>query len=52
MGSVSIFTERNALESRAHDAVAQWRSGADIPARAIQPQAGVDVLVESGLLEK
>ncbi len=34
------------------DAVAQWRSGADIPARAIQPQAGVDVLVESGLLEK
>lgn len=32
------------------DAVAQWRAGADIPARAIQPEAGVDVLVESALL--
>ena len=32
------------------DAVTQWRSGANIPARAIQPQAGVDVLLESSLL--
>jgi 6-phosphogluconolactonase len=32
------------------DAVAQWRMGADIPARAIRPAAGVDVLVESRLL--
>lgn len=31
-------------------AVAQWHAGADIPARAIQPEAGVDVLVESALL--
>lgn len=30
--------------------VAQWRTGADIPARTIRPQAGVDVLVESMLL--
>ena len=32
------------------DAVTQWRMGADIPARAIRPEAGVDVLVESTLL--
>ncbi|HUF21272.1 MAG TPA: 6-phosphogluconolactonase [Burkholderiales bacterium] len=32
------------------NAVAQWRMGADIPARAIRPEAGVDVLVESTLL--
>jgi 6-phosphogluconolactonase len=31
-------------------AVAQWRAGEDIPARAIVPAAGVDVLVESALL--
>jgi len=31
-------------------AVTQWRMGADIPARAIRPEAGVDVLVESRLL--
>jgi 6-phosphogluconolactonase len=31
-------------------AVTQWRMGADIPARAIHPEAGVDVLVESALL--
>ncbi len=31
-------------------AVAHWRAGADIPARAIRPEAGVDVLVESMLL--
>lgn len=31
-------------------AIEQWRAGADIPARAIQPKAGVDVLVESALL--
>ena len=32
-------------------AVAMWRGGANIPARAIRPPAGVDVLVESSLLE-
>ncbi len=32
------------------DAVAQWRLGADIPAGAIRPAAGVDVLVEKRLL--
>lgn len=31
-------------------AVAQWCVGADIPARAVRPAAGVDVLVESILL--
>jgi 6-phosphogluconolactonase len=31
-------------------AVAQWRAGARIPARAIVPAAGVDVVVESALL--
>jgi len=31
-------------------AVSRWRSGADIPARAIRPAAGVDVLVEASLL--
>lgn len=31
-------------------AVAQWRAGADLPARAIHPETGVDVLVESMLL--
>ncbi len=33
-----------------HRAVAEWRAGKDIPARAIKPAAGVDVLVESALL--
>lgn len=33
-----------------HRAVAAWRAGKDIPARAIMPAAGVDVLVESALL--
>ena len=33
-----------------HKAVAGWRAGKDIPARAIKPAAGVDVLVESALL--
>jgi 6-phosphogluconolactonase len=33
-----------------HRAVAAWRAGEDIPARAIVPPAGVDVLVESALL--
>lgn len=32
------------------DAVIRWRAGADIPARAIRPRNGVDVLVESRLL--
>jgi 6-phosphogluconolactonase len=32
------------------DAVTQWRRGADIPARAIRPDAGVDVLAVSTLL--
>lgn len=34
-----------------HRAVAEWRAGKDIPARAIVPAAGVDALVESALLE-
>jgi len=34
------------------DAVARWRAGATIPAAAITPAAGVDVLVESGLLAR
>mgnify|MGYP001567126738 CR=1 FL=1 len=33
-----------------HEAVAEWRNGKNIPARAIAPAAGVDVLVESALL--
>jgi 6-phosphogluconolactonase len=33
------------------DAVARWRMGANIPARSIRPRAGVDVLVESRLLD-
>ena len=32
------------------EAVDQWRKGADIPARAIQPENGVDVLVDAMLL--
>lgn len=32
-------------------AVADWRAGADIPARAVTPAAGVDVLVTSTLLD-
>jgi len=34
-----------------HRAVTDWRAGKNIPARAIMPAAGVDVLVESALLE-
>ncbi len=34
-----------------HKAVFDWRAGKDIPARAITPVAGVDVLVESALLQ-
>jgi 6-phosphogluconolactonase len=33
-----------------HRAVAEWHAGKDIPARAIMPATGVDVLVESALL--
>ncbi|MEO5624693.1 MAG: 6-phosphogluconolactonase [Dokdonella sp.] len=33
-----------------HAAIARWRAGEDIPARAIQPSTGIDVLVEAGLL--
>jgi 6-phosphogluconolactonase len=33
-----------------HRAVTDWRAGKNIPARAIMPAAGVDVLVESALL--
>jgi len=33
-----------------HNAVAQWRAGKDIAARAIMPAAGIDVLVTSALL--
>jgi len=32
------------------DAVARWRAGNNIPARAIRPYAGADVLIESQLL--
>ena len=32
------------------DAVARWRAGENIPARAIHPRAGADVLIESKLL--
>ena len=32
------------------DAVMRWRAGENIPARAIRPVAGVDVLVEASLL--
>ena len=34
-----------------HRALVEWRAGKDIPARAIMPTAGVNVLVESALLE-
>ena len=34
-----------------HKAVFDWRAGKDIPARAITPVAGVDVLIESALLQ-
>jgi 6-phosphogluconolactonase len=33
------------------DAVARWRAAAAIPARAVMPRSGVDVLVERSLLE-
>lgn len=33
-----------------HRAVADWRAGKDIPARAVRPAAGVDVLLETALL--
>ncbi len=33
-----------------HAAIAAWRAGNDIPARAIAPVGGVDVLVEAALL--
>ena len=33
-----------------HRVVSDWRAGMNIPARAIMPAAGVDVLVESALL--
>ena len=33
------------------DAVQRWRAGADIPARAISPRAGVDVFIEASLLD-
>ena len=42
-----IFLVSGASKRRA---VAEWRAGKDIPARAIKPAAGVDVLVESVLL--
>ena len=34
------------------EAVARWRAGENIPARAIRPPSGVDVLVESKLLSE
>lgn len=33
------------------DAVMRWRAGANIPARAVTPAAGVDVLVEIALMQ-
>lgn len=33
------------------DAITAWRAGKDIPARAIRPAAGVDILLESALLD-
>lgn len=33
-----------------HRAVAEWRAGKEIPARAVRPATGVDVLLESALL--
>lgn len=33
-----------------HDAVSRWRAGESIPARAITPQAGVDVVLEAALV--
>ena len=35
-----------------HEAVMNWRAGANIPARAITPRHGVDVLAEKVLLEE
>ncbi len=35
-----------------HEAVMNWRAGANIPARAIKPLHGVDVLAESVLLKE
>lgn len=35
-----------------HEAVMNWRAGANIPARAIKPLQGVDVLAESVLLKE
>ncbi len=34
------------------EAVKRWRAGEDIPARAIRPRAGVDVLLEAKLLSE
>lgn len=42
-----IFLVSGESKRRAVDA---WRVGEDIPARAIKPTAGIDVLLESGLL--
>jgi 6-phosphogluconolactonase len=36
--------------NRAELELCRWRAGKDVPARAIMPAAGVDVLVESALL--
>jgi 6-phosphogluconolactonase len=33
-----------------HEAVRRWRAGVDIPASAIRPHSGVDVLLEANLL--
>jgi len=33
------------------NAIAKWRAGKDIPARSIMPSVGVDILVETSLLE-
>jgi 6-phosphogluconolactonase len=33
-----------------HQAIADWRAGKDIPARAITPLVGVDILIDKALL--
>jgi hypothetical protein len=43
---MGLFLKLVSGESK-HRAVADWRAGKDIRARAIMPAAGVDVLVES-----
>lgn len=54
MSAVRLSRAREVLflveGSAKHDAVRRWRVGSDIPAATIRPAAGVDVLIEAGLL--